>query len=257
LLPSVADAGSESWRDASDPDPDVIVFEKRDRTPKTALLWLSVLALVAVPARAELFSLSASGTITINDSHDTTIPIGTPWAFQIIYDTASPDRDFEFTGTHDPTFGIYANSGGIPALRFFHYRAGSYEVTLDDPGDFGPFSAIDITFAGVQAIDINLNAAGLFPPLAGGAVSFHADFNDFSPSTLTLTSDALPTDTTIGPQNFEESSITLLPSSGGTVLGAQRDLISLTVVAVPEPSIYALAIIGFAVPLLHSRRRGT
>jgi hypothetical protein len=225
------------------------------KPPKAARLWLIVFALVAVPVRAELFSLSASGTITINDSHDTTIPIGTPWAFEIIYDTAAPDLDFEttITGMPDPTFGRFTNSGEIPAMTFFHYRAGSYEVTLDDPSDFGPFSEIHITFGGVQAIDINLNAAGLFPPLAGGAVSFHADFNDFSIPPSTLTSDGLPTETTIGPQNFEASSITLLPSSG-TVLGDQRDMTRFTIAAVPEPSIYSLAIIGFAVPLFHRRR---
>jgi hypothetical protein len=201
------------------------------KPPKAARLWLIVFALVAVPVRAELFSLSASGTITINDSHDTTIPIGTPWAFEIIYDTAAPDLDFEttITGMPDPTFGRFTNSGEIPAMTFFHYRAGSYEVTLDDPSDFGPFSEIHITFGGVQAIDFSI------PPSA-------------------LTSDGLPTETTIGPQNFEASSITLLPSSGGTVLGDQRDMTRFTIAAVPEPSIYSLAIIGFAVPLFHRRR---
>jgi hypothetical protein len=224
------------------------------KLPKPALLWLGVLALAVVPVRAELISLSASGAITQNSSLDTTIPVGTPWTFEIIYDTAAPDRDFELTGAPDPTYGKFNNAGAIPALTFFHYRAGSYEVTLDDPGDFGPSSEISITFGGVQAIDINLNAAGLFPPLAGRAVSFHADFNDFSVPPLTLTSDGLPTDTTIGPQNFEDSSITLLLSSDDVVLGSQRDMTSFTIAAVPEPSIGVLTIIGFSVLLLHRRR---
>ena len=83
---------------------------------------------------------------------------------------------------------------------------------------------------------------------------FHADFNDFSVPPLTLTSDGLPTETSIGPQNFEDSSITLLPSSGGVVLGSQQDMTRFTIAAVPEPSICTLAITGFAVLLLHSRR---
>jgi hypothetical protein len=84
-------------------------------------------------------------------------------------------------------------------------------------------------------------------------VSFHADFNDFSNPPLTLTSDGLPTNTAIGPQSFEDSSITLLPSTGGVVLGTQRDINSLIVAAVPEPSSYTLGIIGFAVLFLRSR----
>src|SRR5688572_24043214 len=116
------------------------------KPPKSAIFWIKVaLILIVVPARAELFSLSASGTIAVNNSVDATIPVGTPWMFEIIYDTTAPDLDFELTGTPDPTFGRFTNSGAIPALTFFHYRAGSYEVTLDDPSDFGPFSAILIT----------------------------------------------------------------------------------------------------------------
>jgi hypothetical protein len=222
------------------------------KSPKSAIFWIKVaLILIVVPARAELFSLSASGTIAVNNSVDATIPVGTPWMFEIIYDTTAPDLDFELTGTPDPTFGRFTNSGAIPALTSFHYRAGSYEVTLDDPSDFGPFSAILITFGLVQAIDINLIAPGLFPPLAGGTVSFHADFNDFSPSTLT--SDGLPTVTNVGVGNFQDSSVTLLPSSGGVVLGTQNGMISLAIAAVPEPSACMLAVIGL--PVLFLRRR--
>jgi hypothetical protein len=221
---------------------------------KTAFLCLSILGFGAALARAELFSLAASGTVTVNNSLDTTIPIGTPWVFEIIYDTNAPDLDFELTGAPDPTFGRFTNSGDIPALTFFHYRAGSYEVTLDDPSDFGPFSEIHITFGGAQAIDINLNAAGLFPPLAGGPVSFHADFNDFSPSTLTLTSDGLPTGTNIGVGSFQDSSVTLLPGTGGVVLGSQANMTSLTIAAVPEPSTCALAMIGLSAFARRQRR---
>jgi hypothetical protein len=210
---------------------------------KTVFLGLAILAFGAPLARAELFSLSVSGTITGNSSLDTTIPIGTPWAFEIIYDTAAPDLDFELTGAPDPTFGRFTNGGATPALTFFHYRAGSYEVTLDDPSDFGPFSEMLITFGGVHAIDINLNSS-LFPPLAGGSARFHADFNSFALPPVTLTSDGLPTDTTISLGGFQESSVTLLPATGGVVIGSQTTMTSLTIAAVPEPSTCVLAMIG-------------
>src|SRR5260370_25080627 len=61
---------------------------------KFILLWLAINSLVAIPLQAELFSLSASGTIAKNNSADTTLPVGTPWTFEITYDTAAPDLDF-------------------------------------------------------------------------------------------------------------------------------------------------------------------
>jgi hypothetical protein len=61
--------------------------------------------------------------------------------FEVIYDTASPD------GSADPTFGDFTNTASPSALNFFHYRAGSYEVTIDDPADFGVNSHIHTTFA--------------------------------------------------------------------------------------------------------------
>jgi hypothetical protein len=218
----------------------------------TALAWFFLLALTALPLRAELFSVSASGRITINDTGDTTIPVGTPWTFTLIYNTAAPDLDFELTGSPDPTFGRFTNTGAIPALTFFHYQAGSYQVTLDDPSDFGPFNAIDITFGGTHAIDINLDADSLFPQLAGGPVRFHADFGDFSHSALT--SDALPTDTSLSLQDFQgDASVTLLPPRG-VVLGALQDMTSFTIAAVPEPSTCGLVVLGLSA-LAACRRR--
>jgi hypothetical protein len=218
---------------------------------KFVLLWLTIHSLVAAPVQAELFSLSASGKITLNSIADPTIPVGTPWTFEIIYNTAAPDFDFEVTGAPDSTFGRFTNAGAIPALTFFHYRAGTYEVTLDEPADFGP-SNIDITFlTSVHAIDINVNAA-LFPPLGGGAVSFHADFNDSSHSALM--SDGLPTNQAIGLQSFQESSVTLLPPNG-VILGSGADMSSLRIAPVPEPTTSAVAIIGGLGLLLRRRPR--
>src|SRR5262249_56436558 len=80
-------------------------------------------------------------------------------------------------------------------------------------GDFVPFSGIDITFTSVNSIDININAPALFPQLAGGPVSFHADFNAFSTAPI-FSSDALPTNTALGPASFDQSTVTLLPPAG-------------------------------------------
>jgi MYXO-CTERM domain-containing protein len=217
-----------------------------------ALPWIYLLVLTALPLRAELFSVSASGRITINDTGDTTIPVGTPWTFTVIYDTNAPDLDFELTGMPDPTFGRFTNTSAIPALRFFHYQAGNYQVTLDDPSDFGPFSEIHITFGGTHAIDINLNANSLFPPLAGGPVSFHTDFGDFTHSALT--SDALPTNTSLSLANFQDASVSLLPPRG-IVLGSIQDMTSFKIEAVPEPSTCGLAVLGLTALVAHRRRR--
>ena len=138
------------------------------RSKSVALLLFILLTLAAMPVRASLFSIAASGTISLNDSGDATIPVGTTWSFQIIYDTAAPDLDFEVGGSADPTFGRFTNTGTPPAMRFFHYKAGSYQVTLNDAADFGTFSNMIVTFTSVKGLDINLTAPALFPHLAGG-----------------------------------------------------------------------------------------
>jgi hypothetical protein len=224
-------------------------------------LWLTIYSLVAVPVQAELISVSASGTISKNSSADTTIPVGTPWTFEVIYDTAAPDLDFEVTGAPDSTFGRFTNTGAIPAVTFLHYHAANYEVTIDDPKDFGAFSEIHITLDRVNVMEINLNAPGLFPPLAGGPVSFQvefidgaqSDFIDIPPSIIL--SDALLTDTSIGLQSFQVVGVSLLPSSGGVVVGGLSDMTSLTFAVVPEPSSLEAAIIGGLVLLLFRRPR--
>jgi hypothetical protein len=214
------------------------------------LLLFALLALVAMPARASLFSLAASGTISSNSSGDSTIPMGTPWTFELTYDTAAPDLDFELTSSPDPTFGRFTNSGVPPALTFFHYQAGSYEVTIDDPSDFGIGSEILITFTTVNAIDINVNAPAFFPPLAGGLVSFHADFNAFSSAPI-FSSDALPTNTALGPESFDGSTVTLLPPTGEV---SGNSPTSLTLMPVPEPSKAALQIVDLLVLAMVARR---
>jgi hypothetical protein len=202
-------------------------------------LPIAVVLLTALPARAGLFSLEVAGTISANTSTDTTLAVGTPFNFELIYDTASPDL------SPDPTFGSFSNSGSIPALTFFHYQAGSYEVTIDGPSDFGPNSAIAVTFTSIHALDININAAAFFPPLAGGPVAFHADFNDFTSDPI-FVSDALPTNTALSLANFDDNAVSLLPPAGVVTSSA---LTSLTLRSVPEPSTSALAIVSLLVML--------
>ena len=222
------------------------------------LLWLAINSLVAIPVQAELFSLSASGTIAKNSSADTTLPVGTPWTFEITYDTAAPDLDFELTGSPVATFGRFTNTGAIPAVTFLHYQAANYEVTIDDPKDFDAFSEIDITLGRASEIDINLNAPGRFPTLARETVSFHAGFFDGSdsdfivipPSLITI--DALPTETSLGLESFEAADVSLLPAGGGIIVG---ELTSLRLAAVPEPSSSAVVIIGGLSLLLRRRSR--
>ena len=101
----------------------------------------------------------------------------------------------------------------------------------------------------MNAIDININAPAFFPPLAGGPVSFHADFNAFSTAPI-FASDALPTNTALGPESFDQSTVTLLPPAG---VVSSSSLTSLTLTAVPEPSTAALVIVGLLV-LVVARR---
>src|SRR5262245_58880193 len=214
---------------------------------KAALLLFTLLVLAATPARtAGLFSLAASGTITFNTSGDSTIPIGTPWTFELIYDTAAPDLS-----PADPTFGDFTNTAAPPALTFFHYQAGSYEVTIADPADFGMNSNIHITFTpAVHAIDININAPALFPPLAGGAVSVHAAFTHVTPPPPFETNAA---HTTLAPglESFEENSVTLFPPAG---VVTSSSLTSVTITAVPEPSTAALVVVGLLVLIAAARK---
>lgn len=206
------------------------------RSINAAFGFLVPLTLVALPAHASLYSLTATGTVSFNSSSDSTIPAGTPWSFELTYDTAAPDL-----ASIDPTFGQFANTASPPALMHFHYKAGSYEVTLDDPTDFGAGSDMLVTFTAVNAIDININAPTLFPHLAGGAVSFHADFNAFSMAPV-FTTDGLPTNTALSPASFDQSSVTLLPPSG-VITGST--IATLAILAVPEPSTCAFASLIF------------
>ncbi len=194
-----------------------------------AVLFSFLLVVVgAGPVLAGLYRLAAAGTISVNASSDQTIAVGTPWSFELTYDTAAPDLDVELTGSADPTFGRFTNTATPPALVAFHYQAGDYEVTLDDPADFGEFSNLLVTFTSINGIDINLFAPDFFPPLAGGPVSFHADFARFGSPPI-FTSDALPTNTAIGPGSFDDSNVTLVPPAG-FVSGS--NLTSLTLTAI-------------------------
>src|SRR5262249_41659999 len=67
------------------------VMAMTTRSACAALLLFGLPALGATPARASFFSLAVSGTISENSSGDSTIPIGTPWTFELTYDTAAPD----------------------------------------------------------------------------------------------------------------------------------------------------------------------
>jgi hypothetical protein len=102
----------------------------------------------------------------------------------------------------------------------------------------------------VNAIDINIHAPAFFPPLAGGPVSFHADFNAFTTAPI-FSNDGLPTNTALSLASFDQSTVTLLPPTGVVSSSA---LTSLTLTAVPEPSTAALQIVGLLV-LLDLKRR--
>jgi hypothetical protein len=214
------------------------------------LLVCSVLALVATSAGASLYMLSVSGTV--GSSNFAEIPAGTPWSFELIYETDAPDLDFELTGSPTPSFGLYTNTSSPHALTSFHYQAGAYEVTIEDTADHLALSNIQITFSTVNAIDINISGPDLFPMLGGETVSFHADFNDFSSRSI-FVSDDLPTDPEFGVDSFDESAVSLLTSSGevtGTALA------SFAVMPVPEPSALESEAAGVvALALIVARRR--
>jgi hypothetical protein len=216
---------------------------------KAALLPLVLSALVATSAQAELFLLSASGTISSNSSSDPSIAVGMPFTFDLVYEADAPDLDFELAGSPDPTFGRFTNTGTLPALVGFHYRAGDYVVAIRTADDFASTSNVIITFTSVHAIDINVHAPDLFPPLAGGDVLFHADFNSASPI---LENDGLPTNPDLDFEGFDENTVSLLPPAGAISGGTGT---SLTLAALPEPSSAALSISGFLALLALARRR--
>jgi len=213
-----------------------------------------ICALSSVPARAAFYELSASGTI--ESSNETTIPVGTPWTLDLIYDTDAPDLDFTVNGGRDdPTFGRFTDTNTPPALLFFHYQAGSYAATVNSPADFGPFSKVQITFTSVHAIDIDIIADDSFPLLAGGNVFFHADFNDLSSRPI-FTSDGLPTDPDLGPGSFDQSTVSVLTHSGVRFVEADgHTLATLKVTPVPEPSGAALMAPGLLAVFGLARRR--
>jgi len=71
-------------------------------------------------------------------------------------------------------------------------------------------------------------------------VAFHADFNAISMAPI-FASDGLPTNTDLGPESFDQSTVTLLPSAR-EVSGSTLTRLALT--AVPEPSSAALLGVG-------------
>ena len=62
-----------------------------------------------------------------------------------------------------------------------------------------------------------------------------------------FSSDALPTNTALGPESFDVSSVTLLPPNS---VVTSSSLTSLTLTAVPEPSSAALVVVGLLVRLV-------
>ena len=102
---------------------------------------------------------------------------------------------------------------------------------MDDPVDFGTFGGILTTFTTtIDGIDVNIFAPDFFPPLAGGPVSFHADFARFTQPRI-FSSDALPTNTALGAGSFDDSNVTLLPPNS---VVTSSNLTSLTLTAVPQ-----------------------
>jgi len=215
--------------------------------PAAAVVLVCALAsLSTTPARAGLYELDVTGKIGENNSADQSIPVGSLFAFQLVYDTAAPDLDFDLTTTPDPTFGRFTNTGVPPALVSFHYQAASYEVTISDPTGFGPFSDFLVTFVattGVYALDLNIRNSDPFPLIAGNPVTFHADFNQFSPPPISG-SDGLPTDQSLTAASFGESTVSLFP---GFAVISGSEITSLSVHPVPEASALALAFAALSV----------
>jgi hypothetical protein len=213
-------------------------------TRAAALSALFVVAsLSPAPAHAIPYELSVTGKIGENNSADASIPVGSLFSFQLVYDTAAPDLDVDLTTTPDPTFGRFTNTGATPALLSFHYQAASYEVTISDPAGFGPFSDFLVTFVantGVYAFDINIRNSDPFPLIAGNPVTFHADFNQFSPPPISG-SDGLPTDQSLTAASFGESTVSLFP---GFAVISGTEITSLSIHPVPEASVLSLAVLG-------------
>ena len=81
-------------------------------------------------------------------------------------------------------------------------------------------------------------------------MSFHADFNAFSMAPI-FASDGLPTTTDLGPESFDQSTVTLLPAAG---VVSSSSLTSLTLAPAPEPSTAALGVVSLLTVLAVARR---
>jgi hypothetical protein len=100
------------------------------QTIEVVILWL-IFIVRGGPVQAELISVSASGTISKSNSAETTIPLGTPWTFEIIYDTAAPDLD-ELTNRRSRRLDVSPTL--VPYSRdLSSLYAANYEVTIRRP----------------------------------------------------------------------------------------------------------------------------
>ncbi len=147
----------------------------------TKYISLLLLLVIAWPTQAALVSLEASGEITVGGA--ASIPPGTQWKCEIVYDTDALDT----AGT--PTLGEYKNvPGQTPALRFFHYEAGSYQVTFASADAFASDSNIRIVPGLITPGGTNLQITieGVFPPLpnGGGAFRFQIRVSGFRRDSL-------------------------------------------------------------------------
>jgi hypothetical protein len=199
-------------------------------------LLLAIVFGIAVPARAQIFQITASGTITVAEGSFSDVPPGTPFSFTETFDSATAALI-----SSTATSATYADPAGSSSFSFdgFNYSGSGPQITITSnvPNTNPPDG-------------IYIYGYEFSQPLSGGegyAVQLLSIDQSVAPSTSLDNLHTFPvSDFFSGIGNLVN-----VNEDSGNASGVVTTSFSV-VESVPEPSSFAL--FAFAVPLLWWRR---